>query len=195
MSRTNPERETEGVSDPSDYIQNHRSRSILDRRDIVIEQREKALELEIYGEINSDLASKMVRTAVEAYVFELEHKIKEHLPDEPTDRGELSMEEQAARYVWYEVDLGSVDREHVSYSFSGLREYINAPSQLVESFTVEKSDPVHGSRVVEESVGFEIPREISMNAYRALNYYANVLGLDVNTDDKLPRTSLVMEDV
>lgn len=181
--------EIDGVSDPSDMKQARRIKSILDARENVKKQHRKALDLLSTGEIDTELAQRILRVAVTEYALESEHVIKDHLPENEKleqDDPDLSPEEEAAIRVWYQSNLGEIPMQTKALVFQGLNEFLNAPQVIQESWQEQTEDPIRGIETTTHTAEYEIPINISREAFRELNHFWNKLGLDVDMDEKLP---------
>lgn len=189
MSADPVSQEPDGVKDPDDYRQRQRIKSILEARDAVLEERRKALDMRTRGQIGQQLAEKIVREAVEAYILETEQTIQRYLPE--TDReSEWNNEERLAVDVWRRTKLGQLQTPAATYEFTGVSDLIEAPEQFREAWTEAETSHVGGSGQKNCTETFQVPMRVSKNAYRALNRFWNEMGMDLDMDHKLPTDKL-----
>lgn len=159
---------------------------MLEARDHVLEQRRRARDLQVSGEIGTDLAALMLRDAVEGYILESEQKILEYLPDEDDESEQWSTEERIADWVWKHADLGVLEMNTQTESFVGVKSVIEAPDTLTERWSERRDDPIHGEQVQQYEQDYQIPEDVLIEAYRALNRFWNELGMDIEMQGKLP---------
>lgn len=180
----------EGVDDPSDLKQRRRIEALLRARERVAEQSRKALDFQAKGQVGDTLARRMVRQAVEEYALESEHVIRSHLPNVP--RGETPnfedrpKKQEAAWYVWNDVELGALDMNTDVKEFRGLHSFVEAPRVIEETWTETTGNPVGGAETSTHRATHEIPMEVSKRAYRALNYFWHQVGMDIEMETKRP---------
>lgn len=180
-----PDEEFDGVTDPSDYNQRRRIKDLQDVRRRVFEQYRHALDLQSRGQISDELAAKIIRQAVTEYALESEHVIQSHLPEDD-DPDTWTTEQQAAHKTWQEKPLGSLTMQTRTLTFTGVKSFIDAPRVLADSWQETTSHPVHGVQTTVERERYELPIEVSIETYRALNEFWRQFGLDLEMDKKLP---------
>lgn len=211
--------EISGVKDPDDYRQRRRIKAILSARENFLEQRRKAMDLKVSGEIDDRLARTIIREAVDAYLMESEVVIRDHLPDDHRDaaaaegycgrdsggsngegggvqpetyngRENWKADATTAYRVWYAERLGELELPSHTIVFHGLRDYMDAPDVFRDSWTEQQDSHVHGRETVKRQVEREIPRHVSKKAYRTLNDFWGQFGLDVELSSKMPTDHL-----
>lgn len=171
------------IDDPSEYKQKRRIKSILDAREHVLEQRRRALDLQAEGLIGAQMANKMLREAVEAYIIEVENKVRES---------------DHAIHYWGDVDdsgqregvfLGSlhVPERNGEREFIGLRDIMTASDPLTFEYTVKRSDELEGTQTETRRTEYQIPEDVLLAAFRAINEFLNEVGMDADfEEDELP---------
>lgn len=186
MASTQQNQEVSGVEDPTDYKQRHRIKSMLEARDMVLEQRRRAKDLYISGEIDETLTKSMLRDAIEGYIYESEQKIREYLPDDDEDEEDFDDQASVSKWVWEECDLGEIQTETGPIGFTGISSIVEAPSTIKVSWTEEEDHHMEGRRKTRYTETYEIPMSVSMEAFRALNRFWNEMGMDIEMKHKLP---------
>lgn len=180
--------ETSGVDDTDDYKQRNRIEAVLNAREHVLDQRRKAMDMRVTGEIPNQLACRIVREAVEAYILESEHLIQRYVPDE--DEEEWNTEEEVARDVWLETQLGSIEMQTHTEEIVGLKEYLDAPDVFVDQWTESSSSAISGTQTTERTAEYQIPMTVSKQAYRELNRFWEEMGMGLEMKHKMPTDSL-----
>lgn len=173
------------VDDPSNIKQRRRIESLLDARDRVAEQHRKVLDLQANGQINQQLARRMLRQAVKEYALESEHVIKANLPDD-SDPRDWSKKEDAAYHTWKECDLGVLEMQTAAREFTGVEDFLDAPRVITESWVETAASAVGGTEETVRSQQHEVPLDVSEAAYRALNYFWHEFGMDIEMETKRP---------
>lgn len=194
--------QTLGVDDPEEYIQRRRIKSILDAKEGVLEARQRAMDLFASGKVDEQLSARIVKEAVERYVFESEQTIKKQLPGdiigriEPSDLEDMepqTPQEKAAFEAWFAAPIGTIRPDMGTVEgvegveLYGIRDFMQSNDPI--RFTVETTDthPVRG-RVSETRVEEQfIPTAVSMQAFECINNFWSEMGMDVivggETDD------------
>lgn len=185
-----PDSEFEGVSDPSDINQKRRINLVNNLREQFHEQYNKIEEKLVFGQINEQLARKMLRQPVKQYALESEQVIRRNLPDTSDDPRSWTQEQEAAYHTWKECELGSLEMRTKTVEFTGVEEFVEAPRSFTETWRESANNPVSGTAETLNQEQYEIPLEVSERAYRALNYFWSEFDLDIKIDEKLPHDKI-----
>ena len=191
MATSSSTPEYEQIDDPSEYNQRRRLSAIQDARERVMEQRRQALELETYGQIREDLGQTIVREAVEDYVMEVEQLVRR-----AEDRLTPEESEHDTAWYWEEANLGAVylPDKGGEYPIHGLQAFLDFPSPYKAEWYEEAEPPAGFTKhpeadsegVVHRSAAVQLPKSVSMNAYRVVNRFLAASGLDANPEKTLP---------
>lgn len=180
---TGQEQGVTGIKDADEYNQRRRIKLVLDSVKRFLEQRRKAKDLLLTGQIDDELAASLVRDAIEEYIYLSENKIKDFLPDDENFAfDDLTPEEQTAVEVWWQSSLGQVNMVTTAVEINGLQEYINAPEEFTDEWIEETESTVGGTVQERRSKSYQMPIEVSERAFRVLNYFWSSMGMDIELE-------------
>lgn len=182
-----------GIEDPTEYKQRRRIQELLDASQRFFEQKRKAKDHYISGEIDKQLQREMVRDAFEEFLVESEQKILSFIPDESTDPEDYSKEQQVAAHVWHSAYIGTIQLPSRDLDIVGLHAYMSLPDVIRDEWEETSQHPTKGEQTEVRTTTTQIPTRVTFNAYRVLRYFWHELGLDIDMDQKMPRDKISYE--
>lgn len=199
-----PDRQT--VSDPEEFNQQRRLRSIHDARDRAREVRELTQDPSVQADQRTLAAT--YRAAVQNYVGELEGLLRryEFDDDEP---------DYWTAYQFGPVEIpapsdltqfqGSADAEIIDNTglrpktrqIRGLNGYISVDCPFEAQFSVPVKRRHRGQETISATVTMEMPIEVSHDAYRIANRFMTMTGFDIEiaTEHRAVITEELIEEV
>lgn len=157
------------AKDNEDLNKQRRLNAIHDAREAVVEARRRVDEALHYGEISQLTANTILRREVENFVHEVEW-----LMDEAETRQDY----------WGGADLGTMRLpDGNTFKFVGLQSVLEAADPIEYSWETEENDEWDGRQVQTHRKRMQIPRDVLMNAYRAVNGFLFEIGLDITLDE------------
>lgn len=174
---------TQTVDDPEDYRQQTRLKGILETRERVLERRRDASELYHFGEIDQSTRNTIIRNAVEEYILEVEHLLRDlGSPQTPTGRVDEDSLDVSKDY-WTSVHLGTMEFPgDKNLVFNGLKSILDATEILEVQWYEQTEDEVEGQGKTLERWRGQIRQDILVNAYRQTNGFLYELGMDLQTN-------------
>lgn len=155
--------------DSEDVNRQRRLNAIHDARETVVDRRRRVDDALTYNEITEQTANTVLRREVENYIHEVEW---------------LMDDADTSRDYWAGVELGAmVMPDGNTYEFVGLQSIVETADPIHYQWESEEEDDWDGRTVNKHEETVQIPRDVLMNAYRAVNGFLFEIGLDLGLDD------------
>lgn len=152
-----------------DLNKHRRLNAIHDARQQVVDARRKVDEALHHGEISQLTANTIIRRELENYIHEVEWLMNDAETTQDYEGG---------------VQLGSmVFPDGNTFSFVGLQSILEVADPIQHSWTEPHEDDWDGETIEEYEATMQIPRDVLMNAYRAVNGFLFEFGLDLSLDE------------
>jgi len=168
------------VMEAEEIKQKRRLIALLEAREKVEEQIDKAEELYVRGDIEEIARDKMILEAVQEFIREGWALLLEHAEDSDDD----------GRNYFAGVDLGEFEVADDTIAFNGLVDIAFADAVYVRQKSYTKQMPHGPTRERTEAVRRSVPKDISFQAYLTMiEFLSQEQGLELQfepMDDSLP---------
>lgn len=176
------------IDDPESYSQQKRVRDLLDRRNDVLEARNRALDEETLGGATSEEALRHYQSRIESLVMDLYTKFgglaeesgTKYLEDEPIDTVIIPPPEELLPDVGGDMASGAEPPEPQTETIYGLEWFIDNEPIVAKEFSVYSWNPPGKQTAINQR---HIPFRTLDKAFMSCMQFMDEMGIDADLSD------------